>query len=147
MKEIKLCHVCGSKTVEKEAGTILCMECGFHTHPNFKQEYRDKLEATMPKLIKALRFNDKRTGLIWYPIVVNIPNVGILFPDGNSVENWKWSFAKIVPIPLHERMKYPIPNKTGQFYETRLDIENAIIYPKYEFQKIYKEFLEYVKTR
>ena len=58
--------------------------------------------------------------------------LGIIFPEGTK-ENWVWKYAKIVEIPKEEQKNYPVPNKEGKFYESRLDIEGAQIFKSTEF--------------
>ena len=49
---------------------------------------------------------------------------GIIFPRG-SRNNWDWNYAKVVDIDLKEQDKYPVPGREGEFYKSRLDVENA----------------------
>jgi hypothetical protein len=48
----------------------------------------------------------------------------MIFPVGNP-KDWRWGFAKMVSIPIHERQKFPIPDKPSKYYESRLGIENS----------------------
>ena len=36
-------------------------------------------------------------------------------------------------ISKEERDQYPVPNKDGEFYKEKLDVENAETYGQYEF--------------
>ena len=38
-----------------------------------------------------------------------------------------------------EQKQYPIPDKDGEFYTTKLDVENAETYGQYEFLQACKE--------
>lgn len=107
--------------------TRFCLNCGYQTHTKFKINTDElaKYESGNPKIVNALKKADENTGQYWYPAVITLNNLGIIFPDGVDEENWKWGFAEIISIPLFERINYPIPGKDDEFYETRLDIENA----------------------
>ncbi len=44
----------------------------------------------MPELFKALCFTDEKE-YNWYPIVVTLEDKSMVFAEGTSVEDWKWS--------------------------------------------------------
>jgi hypothetical protein len=48
------------------------------------------MEGTLPELYKALRFKDA-DGKYWYPNSVMLEDKSMVFAEGSSVENWKWS--------------------------------------------------------
>ena len=56
----------------------------------------------------------------------------MIFPEGN-LENWNWCFAKNVEISEEEQKNYPIPGKDGEYYKSKLDIENAQRFDNNEF--------------
>jgi len=116
--------------------SYLCMKTGFSTNSKLKigsSELTEELNKS-PELIRAVQFYDEDLDLVWIPTIMNIPNVGMLFPEGN-LEGWGWSFAPIVDIPEDEREKYPVPEKDGEFYTNKLDIDNTKKYQKNEFDK------------
>ena len=128
-----LCPICN--TADKlyidsndKGETRFCLNCGYQTHSKFKigAPELEQYESNNPKLVNALRKEDKETGQCWFPAVITLGNLGIIFPDGTGVEEWKWGFARVVSIPIFERVNFPIADKEGEFYESRLDIENAI---------------------
>ena len=57
---------------------------------------------------------------------------GIIFPEGN-VEQWVWKYAEVVEVPKEEQKNYPVPDKDGEFYTEKLDVENAQTFGQYEF--------------
>ena len=131
------CPHCSSKNCfesnEKKTNTLsyLCLRCGYTTNTFFTKDSQ-QLETsfqTAPTLIKELQFFDKERKLIWIPCVLNMGKRGIIFPKGTR-NNWDWYYAKVVDIPKKEQEKYPVPGKENQFYQTKLDIDNA---PKYDW--------------
>ena len=146
MKKLKFCPVCGESKLEHEETTSLCMSCGFMSSKGYNQTAQvEAFERTMPKLVVALRFLDRVTGQYWFPIIINIPDIGILFPDGTNVKDWYWSFARSIPIPLFERPKYPISTKPGEFYERKLDIEHAEVFNKMKFSDAFNRIMNFAK--
>ena len=78
-----------------------------------------------PALIQDLQFVDTGRGIVWFPCVINMGTKGIIFPEGVK-EEYVWKYAKVVEIPEDEREKY-------DNYDSRLDVENAETYEKFEF--------------
>ena len=127
-----VCKHCGQHTCYKEntelpdgskATSYMCVSCGYTTtslntdgSPTIQQ-----YEETTAKLIKDLRWVDDKN-LVWYPIVLNFPNVGIIFPDGNSKLDWWWTTAPSVDVSEEEKEKYPIPGSDSQYYKKRVDM-------------------------
>jgi hypothetical protein len=58
--------------------------------------------------------------------------LGIIYPEG-TLEDWKWKYARVVDVGKDEEMKYRIPDKPGEYYETKLDVDNAEIFGRLEF--------------
>ena len=95
------------------------------------------MDKTSPRIIKELKFVEKN-GQVWYPSTIQVRNLGMIYPIGNK-EEWSWAVAKAVGIPLFERMDYPIPGRDGEYYETKLDVENAIQFASNDFMRACKE--------
>ena len=116
----------------------LCMSSGFTTTSKHTitadgaSEVVESMRKTAPKLIVDLEWIDWDRELVWTPSILNMGKLGIIFPEGTK-EDWVWKYAKIVEIPKEEQKNYPIPNKEGKFYESRLDIEGAQIFKSTEF--------------
>tara|TARA_Y100000310_G_C20391051_1_gene672787 strand:+ start:316 stop:789 length:474 start_codon:yes stop_codon:yes gene_type:complete len=149
--ELVACPCCKSQQciVEKDEAfkeSRLCMTCGMTTQAAYKfgsKAIKD-VEKRSPKIVKELKFKDKNLKQYWYPSTIQIRNRGMIYPIGNKT-NWKWAVAHVIMIPLFERMNYPIPGKDGEYYETKLDIENATEYPRDRFLDACKK-LEMVKV-
>jgi hypothetical protein len=78
-----------------------------------------QFEETIPELYKALRYADKESECMFYPSVVNIPNKGMVFSDGNSTLDWKWAAVIASEIPENEKSKFP-PNQTHKMDMTTI---------------------------
>lgn len=126
-----ICPVCNSTHCKIEEGedgyeSRVCEDCGFMTVSSFKcdSNYIQIYEQTTAKIIKALRFEDKTLNQYWYPTTLFINNKGAIFPVGTE-KDWYYGYAPVVPVPIHERLQYPIPGKTDEYYEMRLAVEQT----------------------
>ena len=84
-----------------------------------------------PKLVREAKFEDKARNIVWFPSVINMGELGMIFPEGTA-KKYVWKYAKIVPIPKEEAAKY-------DNYDRRLDVENAMEFGQYEFIKACEE--------
>jgi len=135
------CKHCGSDAcyVTENSPTIRtysCFGCGFTTNSLMKEgnEFYEQQMGVLPELYKDVVFKDE-DGLMWMPIVINLPTQGMVFYNGNSKENAKWSAVKAVKIAEEEREKYPIKGKSGEFYEFRMDMSTIMNYEMKEFME------------
>lgn len=89
-----------------------CFGCGFETNTfwNEKNEIFLEIEKTIPELYKALAYIDKE-GNHWFPITINHKTKGMIFAEGTSVDDWKWTAVLAVPIEKKWKWKYP-PTQT-----------------------------------
>lgn len=111
-----ICSRCGSdmclkKPITKDIYQLVCFSCGFTTFSNL---YRDtKLaEANLekaPKLYIDLTYYDDK-GRIWMPTTINIPNKGMVYADGTSIDDWSWRACKIVPLTKEEKESGKFPD-------------------------------------
>ena len=123
----------------------MCMESGYTTTENFKVDSEDvkNYEVTITQLMRDVKFIDKEFNLIWYPSFLHIPGAGMLYCSGNK-EDMKWEVAPVVTISDEEKVNYPIPNKEGEYYTSKLDTENSIKFDKDNFSDALDEFYSYV---
>ena len=114
----------------------LCMKTGFSSTSEHKigSDVLNHELSRAPELVQVLQFMDEERDIVWIPTIMNIPGKGMVFPEG-SLKSWGWSFAPIVEIPEDERKNYPIPNKEGEFFDSKLDIDNSQKFKKNEFHK------------
>lgn len=98
MEDIKerlvTCHKCGSNACHEAYNDRLivwsCFGCGFTTNSTMTDENVKQTEELFPELYKALRFRDKE-GLNWYPTALTFDDKSMVFAEGTSIEDWKWS--------------------------------------------------------
>jgi len=112
----------------------LCMSSGYMASSTFKLEdenFQKQIENS-PEIVKALQHYDEETDLIWIPTVLNMGKLGMIFPEG-SLQDWRWCYAKNIDISEDERKNYPVPGKDGEFYKSKLDIDNAQRFKSNEF--------------
>ncbi len=83
-----------------------CQTCGYHTNSRMKvnSENTLKYHSTLPNLMQDLK--KEINELTWYPSVINLEKKGMVFPDGENVENWKWTAILSVEIPEEERNQF-----------------------------------------
>ena len=119
--------------VQENFSSFMCFACGFMSDSRFEKDSLQTIEneKTTPQLVTDLKFHDKERNIIWYPSVINMGVLGIIFPEGNP-KNWRWRYAKVVDIPEDEKELY-------DGHSQRLDIENAETYHKDDFMSACKE--------
>jgi hypothetical protein len=52
------------------------------------EQFWEEQFPLLPNLYKELCGEDEKTGLIWMPNTVNLPNKGMVFAEGQSAEKW-----------------------------------------------------------
>ena len=77
---------------------------------------------TSPQLVQDLQYHDEVRGIVWFPCVINMGEMGIIFPEGTK-KDYKWKYAKLVDITEEQRDIY-------EGHTKRLDVENANTYDK-----------------
>jgi hypothetical protein len=146
MDNLTICDRCGSdacyvQEVSPEVSNYLCYGCGFITNTVMTEgsEFVTLQAEILPELYKDLFFKDVE-GKIWMPNMVNQPDKGMVFAQGNNKENWRWTGVKAVPVKEEEKKKYPKPGKKDEYYEFRMDMSTA----KYFEEKDFMDALEYI---
>jgi len=88
------CSRCGSNAcseISNDKVTIwICMGCGFTSNNTITENNKEQMEVTLPELYKALRFKDT-DGKYWYPNSVMLDDKSMVFAEGTSINDWKWS--------------------------------------------------------
>ncbi len=98
MKEsLIICPRCGSNACHEASNEKFtmwsCFGCGFTSNSTMTDEHAPTAEETLPELYKALKFKDEK-GYHWYPIALTFDNKSMVFAEGTSTEDWKWSAVK-----------------------------------------------------
>lgn len=88
------CPRCNSNACsEMSDGNITiwqCLGCGFTSNTFLTEENSVKYKEVLPELYKDLEFIDEK-GLRWYPTSVAMEDKSMIFAEGTSIEDWKWS--------------------------------------------------------
>lgn len=132
---------CYVDEVNQDIKSYLCYGCGFQTNSLMKEDeefYNEQL-LSLPELYKDLIYTDENE-LNWFPSAVNVPNQGMVFANGSSQSDWKWSAVKAVPVTEEEKTKYPIPGKEEKYYEWRMDMTTISSYS----ERDYMDALSYI---
>ena len=138
MERVIVCPVCGDEhscfeDVQETFKSYMCFNCGFMSHSGYTKDKISEIDHTS-QLIRELAFLDDERDIYWYPSVVNMGKLGIIYPDGIP-SNWVWKMARVVKVDEEEKKNYPVPGKDDEYYEERLDVDNAVEFGRYEFLK------------
>jgi hypothetical protein len=136
MERVIDCPVCFDRDacfedIQEKFKSYMCFNCGFMSSTYYTKDTVKEAEG-MVKLVDELKTFDEERQIWWYPSILNMGPKGIIFPEGH-IENWVWKYAKVVEVPKEEQKNYPIPEKEGEFYTEKLDVENAQTFGQYEF--------------
>ena len=113
--------------VQPTFSSYLCFNCGYMSDSRYEIGNLQLIEnmKKSPQLVRESQFEDKERNIIWFPSVINMGALGIIFPEG-EVDDYVWRYAKVVSIPESDRHKYDNHNQ-------RLDVENAQTLEKNDF--------------
>lgn len=88
------CPRCGSNACSQVTSNNItiwtCMGCGFTTNSLLRAEEAKQYKEVLPELYKDLEFVDEN-GHYWYPISVVMDDKSMVFAEGNTIKDWKWS--------------------------------------------------------
>lgn len=138
MERVIDCPVCGNtdqcfEEVQETFSSFLCFCCGFMSDSRYEIGSLQLIEnlKKSPKLVQDTQLKDTERGIVWFPSVINMGELGMIFPEGTP-DNYKWKYARVVDIPEEERPIYDNHVK-------RLDVENAMTFERDEFLKACEE--------
>lgn len=96
--------LCVVQNISEDVNTRLCLKCGYTTSTLLTEgsEVTQQLLERSPELYKELMFKDKEN-FLWFPATLSVPNVGIVFVDGTTVQDWKWGAAKARPVTKDDK--------------------------------------------
>ena len=134
MEKVITCPVCFDvnkcfEDIQETFSSYLCFKCGFMRDSRYEIGSLQLIEnlKKSPKLVRETKIEDKERGIVWFPSVINMGKLGMIFPEGTS-DSYYWKYAKVIDIPKEEQPLYD--NHTQ-----RLDVENAQTFSQYEFVK------------
>jgi hypothetical protein len=95
MKEqMIICPKCGSNACSEVSNDKLtvwnCFGCGFTSNSTMIEINKSTTEQVMPELYKALTYKDEK-GYYWYPNTVILDDKAMVFAEGTTTIDWKWS--------------------------------------------------------
>ena len=132
MERVITCPVCWDNNqcfeeVQETFSSYLCFHCGFMSDSRYEVDSLQLLDnlKKSPKLVQELKVEDKERNIMWFPSVINMGELGMIFPEGTP-EDYVWKYAKVIDIPEEERHKY-------DNYDKRLDVEGAFTFSQNEF--------------
>ena len=132
MEKVIDCPVCYNtdncfEEVQDTFSSYLCFACGYMSDSRYEIGSINLIEnlKKSPQLVRESQFEDKDRGIVWFPSVINMGTLGMIYPEGTST-NYLWKYAKIVDIPKEEQVVY-------DNYTQRLDVENAETFEQHNF--------------
>ena len=140
--KLTVCPHCGGdacyvQEVTADISIKQCFGCGYSSNSVMLEgtEFYDLQIESLPELHKDLIWKDPETREIWIPQTVNIPNKGMIFANGTSKDNWKWTAVLAVPVTEEEKLegKYPVPGKKNESYEFRMDMSTKKDFEQRDF--------------
>ena len=123
-------NACYEQSVNESLTTWMCMGCGFTTSTELKGNsslVKSTLE-TSPELYRDLMFEDQE-GYRWFPSTITLPGQGMVFIDGTSKTDWKWTAVKAVEITDEDKKLKQYP--AGQTH--RMDMNNSTKFDQKDF--------------
>ena len=138
MEKVIDCPVCYDtdkcfEDVQEEFNSYLCFSCGYMSDSRYKVgslQLDDNLKKS-PQLVQDKKFVDKKRNIAWFPAVINMGELGMIFPEGDK-DGYVWKYAKVVEIPEEHKETY-------NNYDKRLDVENAKTFKQNQFLDACKE--------
>jgi len=124
-------HTCFVEKTDEGFESYICFDCGYTSNSALKIGECSEETQNYTSLVKSLKVEDRERGLEWYPSVINMGSMGMIYPEGLS-ELWYYKVAKVKEIPESERVNYPKEDGSG-YYETFLDVDGAESFEKYDF--------------
>ena len=118
--------LCYKMEVNENITNYFSLSCGFWTNTlmTLGSDFYEEQLTSLPELYKDLSWTDPKTGLVWVPNTINEPELGMVFANGTDKDNWSWSAVKAIEVKEEEKLKYPIPGKSGEYYKHRMDMNN-----------------------
>ena len=134
MERVITCPVCWDsdqcfEEVQETFSSYLCFHCGFMSDSRYEVDSLQLLDnlKKSPKLVQELKVEDRERNIMWFPSVINMGKLGIIFPEGTP-EDYVWKYAKVIDILEEEQHMY-------DNYDRRLDVDGALTFSPDEFMK------------
>lgn len=127
---------CYTQRVTPELSTYWCYGCGFISNDLMKEgeEYFAQQTSTLPDLYLDLLYKDEEDKY-WMPSTVTIQDQGMVFAQGTSPLEWKWTAVKAVKRTKEDKKKNP---------KNTLDWKMNMSDQKHFEEKDYMEALDHI---
>tara|TARA_R110002167_G_scaffold220555_1_gene425173 strand:- start:270 stop:812 length:543 start_codon:yes stop_codon:yes gene_type:complete len=140
------CYESEFTTQEGLITTWLCLTCGMTSNTSM-EEGSDILKDSFELTAEIIKDNKQtHDNLVWLLTVITMPDEGMIFPnpikDSLTTEeklDYNWTVVKSIPVLDEEKEKYPIPNKPGEFYKSRMDMKGVKHFDKLCFMDAAEE--------
>lgn len=130
--KLVICNRCGGNAcyqqhIGEDIITWLDWGCGFTTSTLMVEgsDIVNRALETSPELYKDLQFKDK-TGKIWLPATITLPEKGMIFADGTNISNWKWAAVKAIPLQKEDK-------KISEEQTHKMDMKNIKHFEQRDF--------------
>ena len=144
MEQKITCPICFSEDkcfedVQEQDGnsfsSYICFKCGFTSNSTYKWDSNELKQAQLgaTQLMNDVSLLDEERGVMWFPSVVNMGELGVIYPEGTK-DNWNWKFAQVRKLSPTELLDEKYGGHTRA-----LDVDNAKQYGQYEFIDACKE--------
>ena len=119
----------------KEFKSYMCFNCGFTSNSSYKWDSPELKKAQLgsSQLMNDISFYDEERELMWFPSVLNMGKLGVIYPDGVQ-NNWNYKLAEVRKLTELEKK-----DEKYDGHDSILDVENAKTYGQYEFLDACKE--------
>ena len=138
-EKVITCPVCFDndhcfEEVQDEWSSYICFRCGYTSNSMYKTDSKELESATKgsTELMKEVSFYDVDRDITWFPSIVNMGDLGIVYPEGTKTS---WTYKLAQPRPLTKEEK---KDEKYKGHDRILDVENAKEFGQYEFLEALK---------
>lgn len=139
--ELTICNRCGSdacytSNMGADYSIKMCYGCGFTTNTLMTEdsEFLEEQFEVLPEIYKDLVYKDEN-GLHWMPSTINVPDKGMIFIQGKSVEDWNWVSCPAKEIASEDKGSFP------EDATYKMDMSSA----KYFKERDFIEAMDYIQ--
>jgi len=128
--------LCYRIEVTPEITNYFSMSCGYWTNSLMTpdQDFYKEQWSVLPEIYKDLAWVDTKTGLTWLPNTITVPELGMVYADGASIEEWAWAAVKA------KKLDEPLINKDGSSTEYKPDMSTI----KHFVERNFMDALSYI---
>jgi hypothetical protein len=119
----------------EDFSSFMCFNCGYTSNTAYKNDSKplEQMMDSATQLMRDISIYDYDRKIHWFPSVLNMGKLGIIFPEGTK-DNWSWRFAKVRELSEEEQQD---PQYEG--HTQTLDVENAEVFGQHEFLEACRE--------